>query len=275
MAVDWSGRAKGAGRHIWWGEAEDGQLVDLRCGRTREQVMEDAAGTDAVVGLDLAFSLPAWFLAEQGLASAEALWAAVADDGEDWLRTCPPPFWGKPGKARPQLDAGRSPRRATERHAAAETGAAPKSAFQIGGAGAVGTGSLRGMPFLARLRAAGAGVWPFDAHGRVVEIWPRSLTGPVAKAQAATRRAYLDRHLPDLPGRYLDLAARSEDTFDAAVSAVRLSLESGLPQPPCHPLAPTEGWIWLGSPPQRATTQRTGGSPDPARSQVSPSSAET
>ena len=40
------------------------------------------------------------------------------------------------------------------------TSVRPKSTFQIGGAGAVGTGSLRGMPHLLTLREAGCAVWP-------------------------------------------------------------------------------------------------------------------
>jgi hypothetical protein len=53
---------------------------------------------------------------------------------------------------------------------------AAKSVFQIGGAGAVGTGSVRGMPLLAALSADGFSVWPFeDASERmVIEIYPRT-----------------------------------------------------------------------------------------------------
>jgi hypothetical protein len=96
---------------------------------------------------------------------------------------------------------------------------AVKSVFQIGGAGAVGTGSIRGMPLLHRLRSAGASVWPFDAPGwpRVVEIYPRLLTGPVVKSSAAARDAYLARRYPALG------PIASEDAFDAAVSALTMA----------------------------------------------------
>lgn len=53
--------------------------------------------------------------------------------------------------------------RRTDRERPAVGGIRPTSGFQIGGAGAVGTGAVRGMPMLARLRAAGFAIWPFDA----------------------------------------------------------------------------------------------------------------
>lgn len=79
--------------------------------------------------------------------------------------------------------------RRTDREAPAIGGIRPKSVFQIGGAGAVGTGSLRGMPILKRLRDAGFAVWPFDAPRWpcVVEIYPRLLTGAVNKGSAGAR----------------------------------------------------------------------------------------
>src|SRR6202012_1913196 len=45
--------------------------------------------------------------------------------------------------------------------AAKMKGITAKSPFQIGGSGSVGTGSLRAMPALLRLREAGFRVWPF------------------------------------------------------------------------------------------------------------------
>ena len=52
-----------------------------------------------------------------------------------------------------------------------------KSVFQLVGNGQVGRGSVRGMPHLARLRAEGFAIWPFDgARDRlVVEIYPSLL----------------------------------------------------------------------------------------------------
>ena len=44
-------------------------------------------------------------------------------------------------------------------------GLSPKSIFQLAGPGAVGPGSLRGMPLLTTLRDRGFAVWPFDPVG--------------------------------------------------------------------------------------------------------------
>jgi len=105
-------------------------------------------------------------------------------------------------------------------------GIAPKSPFQIGGAGAVGTGTLRGIPFLPRLRKAGFSIWPFDAPRlpMLVEIYPRLLTGPVRKSVREERVRYLrERTLRAvLTKAALAQAEESEDAFDAAVSAVRM-----------------------------------------------------
>ncbi len=101
----------------------------------------------------------------------------------------------------------------------------PKGTFQIGGAGAVGTASVRGMPELRRVRAAGIAVWPFDdADGSdpfVAEVYPRWCSGPVVKRRAAARAEHLSR-LPVAPW-VRDIATRSEDAFDAVCAALALS----------------------------------------------------
>jgi hypothetical protein len=224
MAIDWSGAVSGAERTIWLAEAADGEITRLECGRGRAAIAEflvaEAIRTpDLVVGLDFAFSFPAWFLEERGLPYAPALWDLVAREGESWLAGCEPPFWGRPGRKKPVLP---DDLRRTDRDAPAIGGIRPKSVFQIGGAGAVGTGSLRGMPVLKRLRDAGFAMWPFDAPGRplVIEIYPRLLTGAVNKRDSLARLAYLAEHFPALSGEMLESAASCEDAFDAAVSAL-------------------------------------------------------
>jgi hypothetical protein len=101
-------------------------------------------------------------------------------------------------------------------------GVRPKSVFQVGGAGAVGTGSLRGMPLLHRLNAVGATIWPFTEGGwpLVMEIYPRLLTGAVRKSHANARQALLEARYPNLDPQHLRLCILSEDAFDAAVSAL-------------------------------------------------------
>jgi hypothetical protein len=252
IAVDWSGRRVGERRHLWTAEADDGVLVRLEADRSRGDVVgELVARADErpgiVVGFDFSFSLPDWFLAARGFTRARDLWDAAAIDGDHWLRDCEPPFWGRPGRGRPDLPAHL---RRTEATMAAVGGIRPKSSFQIGGAGSVGTGSVRGFPALATLQDAGYAIWPFDTPAAapvVVEVWPRALTGAVVKSKAAARAAYLDLHLPELASTFRDAAVGSEDAFDAAVSAVVMSRHEtelrALP-PAVHRVDLREGCVW-------------------------------
>ena len=154
-------------------------------------------------------------LDERGWQGGRDAWRELRTEGEAILAECPYPFWGRPG--RPRLT-GREPAGLTKKRMPAT----PKSVFQIGGAGAVGTASLRGMPCLARLADAGFSIWPFDADGwpRVVEIYPRLLTGAVVKGRHRDRLAYLNARFADQPEAMRERAAGSEDAFDAAVSAL-------------------------------------------------------
>ena len=143
----------------------DRRLVDLRNGRTSDELVEWLAGGDprTVVGLDFAFSFP---------------------------RCCP--------GVRRELPAERTLRR-TDRDAGTA-----KSVFQVGGAGAVGTGSIRGMPSLLALARHGFSVWPFQepAWPRVVEIYPRALVrGRVQQLAGAERHAYLFAQIRRPAGR--------------------------------------------------------------------------
>jgi hypothetical protein len=277
VAVDWSGRVDAAGqrRHIWAGvwtaslssAAEDGR-VTLEAGRTREELflwlVEMARETPRmVVGVDCCFSFPAWFLKEHRCGTVFDFWRHVADgQGEQWLaRECEEVarderFWGKPHK-RPEEFCGAGLHRSmrmtdvenkitprTEggdpERAAKMKGITPKSPFQIGGSGSVGTGSLRAMPFLLRLREAGFRVWPFESvsfSGKepkplLVEMYTRLLTGAVAKSNALARREYLLAKkkmdvayaglYSKLPRAVLAKALGSEDAFDALVCCMEM-----------------------------------------------------
>ena len=205
-----------------------------------------------VVGFDFTFSYPAWFLRELGIASAPEFWRLVADgQGERWLhKDCEDGrFWGRVGSRRH----GKKPAEFCGEHAhrmlrRAETvlkvraemtdplqiariaGIAPKSVFQIGGAGAVGTASLRGMPGLLRLREAGFRIWPYDAPSvkkpMVVEIYTRLMTGAVTKSSEVARTAYLAKKRNEnalfagLSRGVMVKARASEDAFDALVTAL-------------------------------------------------------
>jgi hypothetical protein len=205
-----------------------------------------------VVGFDFSFGFPAWFMRELGIRSAPEFWRLVAEgQGEKWLhRDCEDGrFWGRVGSLRlgkrPAEFCGEHAHRMLRRAetvlkvraettdplvAARIAGIAPKSVFQIGGAGAVGTASLRGMPGLLVLRSAGFRIWPFDGPSMnkplVVEIYTRLMTGAVNKSSEAARTAYLAKKRKEnvlyarLSRGVLAKARGSEDAFDALVSAM-------------------------------------------------------
>jgi hypothetical protein len=233
VALDWSGAADPLiqRRRIWVAEAEDGRLLSLSAGRTRVEAVDHLLGIlewgeATVAGLDFAFGFPEWWTRAAGATDGPTLWGVAAESGEAWLGACAPPFWGRPGRPRPPVGPDQEWRR-TERQIPAGA-RRPKSVFQIGGAGAVGTGSIRGMPQLSRLHDAGVAVWPFDdwpASGPVVaEVYPRWCTGPVNKSDPAQRAAHLARSWPGLHRAHREAATASDDAFDAACSALVLSL---------------------------------------------------
>jgi hypothetical protein len=221
IAVDWSGRLSGAAEFIWLAEVFDGRLVSLENGRDRADVIDHLIATTSgepqvAIGLDFAFSFPSWWCAERGWASPQEVWQAMATDGEQFLTDCEPPFWGRRGTTNP------NPEDRRYRQTELVDAAGAKSVFQIGGAGAVGTGSVRGMAHLQTLSEAGFDVWPFGSGGwpRVIEIYPRALTGRVNKSRWRARYEFLFKHFPSQPAPLLERAAGSEDAFDAAVSAL-------------------------------------------------------
>lgn len=259
VGVDWSGdQGPGQRRKIWAGvwTASTGKVL-LESGRSRDELMEwlveMARETPRmVVGFDFTFSYPAWFLRELGIGSATEFWRLVADgQGEKWLhKDCEDVrFWGRVGSQRhgkkPAEFCGEHAHRMLRRAetvlkvraeiadplaAARIAGIAPKSVFQIGGAGSVGTASLRGMPGLLRLREAGFRIWPYDAPSLkkplVVEIYTRLMTGAVNKSSEAARTAYLAKKRREnalyagISRAVMAKAKGSEDAFDALVTAL-------------------------------------------------------
>ncbi len=251
IAVDWSGAATDAHRKIAVAEIAAGALTlhpaELDREGVRDLLIDRArADSDLIVGLDFAFSTPAWFL-EQARWSPADLWRKATEGlAESWLMMCEPPFWGRLGRRRPQ---GGAQFRRTDLAIEAISGIRPKSVFQVGGAGAVGTGSLRGWPILHALREAGFAVWPFDAPRTpmLLEIWPRAFTGSVNKSREGTRVAYLNANCGDLAPDIRAACAESEDAFDAVISARAMwqhrDLLSALPTVEDEELR-TEGIIW-------------------------------
>jgi hypothetical protein len=264
LAIDWSGRSgSDQGRALWLAEAVNRKLVRLEAGRSRDQtvellIAEANRNPDLIVGLDFAFSLPAWYLRDRAL-TPRALWARLAAEEltprmrslslARWMNSPDYPFWTT-AQGHALLTADQKFRR-TELDARA-AGSQPKSVFQLVGAGQVGRGSLYGMRALHRLAAAGFAIWPFhEAEPPVlVEIYPRLLTGPVTKSQRSERERYLSTL--GIAGQFSRRAAASEDAFDATVSAVVMSAAVcellALPNKP-HDLI--EGRIWQPRHPRR------------------------
>ena len=120
--------------------------------------------------------------------------------------------------------------------AAKMRGITPKSPFQIGGSGSVGTGSLRAMPVLQRLHEGGFRVWPYEDAALdarrpkplLLEIYTRLMTGAVAKSNAEARKAYLAARRKSDPlyaalGRAaVRVAASSEDALDALATTLEM-----------------------------------------------------
>ncbi len=270
IAIDWSGRidAPGQRRHIWAATWRAGK-VTLEAGRTRDEVadwlIELARETPSMaVSIDCCFSFPGWFLEEHGCEDMFAFWEKVnAGLGEQWLAresdaiAHDERFWGKPHK-RPEQFSGAGLRRmyrfadydnkiaqALEggdvERAAKMKGITPKSPFQIGGSGSVGTGSLRAMGMLAKLHDAGFRVWPLEASALaakkpaplLLEMYTRLMTGAVAKSNAEARKAYLtakrkaDALYAPVGRAVIQKALGSEDAFDALVSVMEMARYAG------------------------------------------------
>jgi hypothetical protein len=257
VAADWSGAARDEHRHLWLAECRPhdpsrpgpprlARLAGLtRSGAADRLIALADRDPDLVVGLDFCFSLPAWYLAEQAIAGPAELWAE-GDRLESWLARCPTPWWGRPGRHRPSLTPEQHWRR-TE----LATSPRPKSVFQIGGAGAVGTASLRGMPVLDRLRRAGFSVWPMDPPRLplVLEVWPRLGIGTLVKSRPDARRAWLAERRASVGRRLRALAEASPDAFDAVAAALALAVAVAGPGLGALPAATDsvvalEGWIW-------------------------------
>ena len=246
VAVDWSGKAARAAEFIWIAEVRDGTLSFLENGRDRAGAIQwlVARATEdprLVAGLDFAFSFPAWYCAQRGWRSGPEVWAALDDDEVARLLDEPPPFWGRTRRRGPEPAL-----RVTE------AGVGARSVFQIGGAGAVGTGSIRGMGHLLTLADAGFAVWPFHGSGPPValEIYPRLMyPRPVIKSRWRARHELLLDCFAEQPSELLERAAGSEDAFDAAVSALVMArYADALATLAIDPELALEGRVWAPRP---------------------------
>jgi hypothetical protein len=225
LAVDWSGNASRAAarRCICVAEARDSGAA-FTSGLDRDEVTafllaEAERDPELVVGLDFAFGLPEWFARARGAGTGREVWGLVAREGESWLDAPQPPFWRERKPPVPGTEF-----RRTELDVSAPS-IRPKSVFQLGGAGQVGTASLRGMPYLLRLAERFA-IWPFDPPSLplVVEVYPR-----LARAHAPAN-------------------APNEHVRDAAAAAIAMASWDGdwrnLPSDERYAL---EGRIWTSA----------------------------
>jgi hypothetical protein len=169
IAVDWSGAKRTSSKSgIWLAVVRNGRVVESRAVPTREEAVAyvQDCRPPLIAGFDFSFGVPEWFAREHGCTTVDELWALAARDGERWLAPTPP-FW----RERCDVPRGRRFRSCEMRYPTA------KSIFQLVGNGQVGAGSVRGMPLVARLRAAGVAIWPFDPPGdrTAFEIYPSAL----------------------------------------------------------------------------------------------------
>ena len=173
VAIDWSGAKdlSAQRRTICTAVAEDSGISAFD-GRTREQAIENLESLpgSVVAGIDMSFGVPSWFASDHDCSTITEVWEAAERDGERWLEPVAP-FW----RDRQTVPYERRFRACEVR--LREAGYAAKSIFQLVGNGQVGAGSVRGMPYLARLRKAGFAIWPFDPPGErtVLEIYPSLL----------------------------------------------------------------------------------------------------
>ena len=211
IVVDWSAAAtpKLGADSIWSYElpvgGTDGDLINHSTRATARTHLTERllqlAGRRVLVGFDVAFAYPAGFAAAAGLGRATPPWAAVwqhvaqhiTDDDRNrnnrWAvaaalndRLGSRHFWGAPPRqANAHLTATKPTEfdlaefRRSEHHLRVVTGRRPFSAWQLLGAGAVGSQTLMGIPTLHHLRhhdglAARTRVWPFET-GFTTDPW--------------------------------------------------------------------------------------------------------
>ena len=124
-----------------------------------------ATPTGVVVGFDFSFSLPEWFLRERGFAEcAGRCGTPRRPTARTWLRDCEPPFWGRPGRARPGPASPSAPHRGRDRRGRRH----PPEVDVPGRRRRERRAPARsaGSPRSRRLQDAGYAIWPFDAPSR-------------------------------------------------------------------------------------------------------------
>lgn len=225
IAIDWSGaKTTNPKSGIWLAEVRSGEVVESRALATRTEAIAyvSKCAPPFIAGFDFSFGLPEWFAREHGCTTIDGVWALAAREGEHWLAPTPP-FWRKRRDVAPE----RRFRMCETRYPRA------KSVFQLVGNGQVGAGSVRGMPLIARLRASGVAIWPFDAAGprTAFEIYPSAL-----RVGAPDIGPFVNEHERDAVTSALVMWSARESV--AALCAAT------------DPTIRLEGDIWAPTPPQ-------------------------
>lgn len=262
VAIDWSGASGRGYRGIAVARCEAGtaapQLVkppgaESRGRWTRSAVFdwlvaEGDRGPRLLVGIDMAFALPAPFAAPPLLwTGIEARCAQDADLAGHRYVEGDPRFWRS----------GRQPadwighQRPAELACIAQGLGHPQTPLKLIGPKQVGLGTLAGARLLHRLRSHHWAVWPFDELSRhdrrpvCVEIYPRLFIRQAAGGNAKLRSApALDAALRALDSEPAGLTHFDDHETDAIVAA------AGLRRAARHPalwragVGQERGWIF-------------------------------
>jgi hypothetical protein len=269
VVVDWSASSTPTtGRDSIWIAVVDAGATDpiARNVSTRHEaerflvdLVEESGAHRTLIGVDFSLGYPSGTAAALGLTGTpwRAMWGyldcSIDDDDRNRnnrfglaaamnaaLGGGPGPFWGCPPSAatatltatKPSMPAGLAEWRTVEARLRS-AGLRPFSAWQLLGAGSVGSQSLVGVPVMARLRRRfdqRVHVWPFTtglqapdvARGDVVvaEVWPSMRPIDVVDGRVRDRAQVeaTSRWLRDLAGagRLRDLFAPSCDPAWAA-----------------------------------------------------------
>lgn len=265
LIVDWSAssRPKSGSDSVWIGHVSSTSSGDASNLPTRGQavrVLTDRlvelvrAGRRVLVGFDFPYGYPRGTAVRLGLADAEdddawlRLWeelrALIADGPTNAnnryevaaaLNARGACFWGKPSTSTADVPARKQPFtlpefRSTE-EALRSSGRQPKSAWQLTGAGSVGSQALVGIPALSAVRfdprlVDVSRVWPFETGFELprdvaivhAEIWPGVIVPDANAHEVADARQVISlaRHFHAMPERELARVFAPSGGDDAA-----------------------------------------------------------
>jgi hypothetical protein len=281
LGIDWSGAAKTSSARIYAAEVVldgarttvasvvraasrsavarflSGQRLELARGWEAHAPPEPPKPGEVVLaGLDFAFGFPAEFeLPGRGNSwtwQQLANWCRHVDDAGSLLDAIEAdPVTRRQFRFR-ENRGGTMLKRCAERELE-KRGVHPESVLNLIGSRQVGPGSIRGIPMLARLRRAGAALWPLDSHARdtltLVEVFPRlwlDATGSKENPAARVAQVKLWReHGVGFAAESDMLAAASPDAMDAVAAAIGLSRLDGLGTPRDIPAAILRREAWI------------------------------